>query len=40
LETTDLGDTVEYMVKTSSKNFNPLQRKIFNKLQQQQLRQL
>ena len=32
VETTDLGDTIEYLVKTSSKTHNPLTRKLYKRI--------
>ena len=38
-ETTDLGDTIEYLVKTSSKEHDPMNRKVLNKSTQMELAQ-
>ena len=32
VETTDLGDTIEYLVKSSSKTHKPLTRKLYNRI--------
>jgi len=40
LETRELGETVEYLVKSSSKKSNPLTRKIYSKNEQQKHKQL
>lgn len=40
LETRELGETIEYLAKSSSKKFNPLTRKIYSKKEQEQHKQL
>ena len=39
-ETTELGDTIEYLVKTSSSRHDPLKRILLNKEEQKQIKQL
>ena len=39
-ETKELGDTIEYLVKTSSKQYDPLKRILLNKKEQEQIKQL
>ena len=38
VETSDLGDTIEYLVKTSSRNHNPLERTLLNQKEQKELK--
>tara|TARA_Y100000592_G_C5376034_1_gene270995 strand:- start:43 stop:720 length:678 start_codon:yes stop_codon:yes gene_type:complete len=40
LKTRELGETIHYLIKTSSKNYNPLARTILNTKEQLQLKQL
>ena len=39
VKTNDLGDTIEYLVKTSSRNHNPLERTLLNQKEQQELKE-
>lgn len=40
LNTREIGETIEYLAKSSSKNFNPLTRMIYSKKEQQRHKQL
>ncbi|MEK9912457.1 MAG: hypothetical protein VW580_00920 [Flavobacteriaceae bacterium] len=40
VKTKELGDTIEYMVKTSSKQYDPLKRILLNKKEQEQIKKL